>query len=344
VTKSDGLPMDSSDPGRAGEVIQSGDIGIGSRDGVSVIVPCYRSGATLPRLIDRVVKVMNAINKPFEVVLVEDGSGDATWRVIESAVVADARVRGIRLSRNYGQHNALLCGIRAAQYSSCVTLDDDLQNPPEEIPRLLGALDAGTDVVYGTPRQGQHGVFRNAASALTKWTLRHSMNTPVAVKISAFRVFKTRVRESFRDFNGALVSIDVLLSWGTPRFGSIVVQHDQRDAGISGYSLGKLLVHAMNMVTGFSTVPLRVASVLGLLFAILGFLSLGYVLVRYAVSGVAVPGFAFLASALSVFSGVQLLVMGIMGEYIGRVFMHVCGKPVYTIAETAHRRAPSGGV
>lgn len=301
--------------------------------GVSVVVPCYRSALTLRELVDRLCAVLSRTGTPFEIILVDDGSGDSTWSTVQELARGVSVVRGIALVRNYGQHNALLAGIRAAGFSTCVTLDDDLQNPPEEIPRLLQALECGWDVVYGTPAQGQHGALRNCASWITKQALRVSMNTPIATKISAFRAFRTRLRESFDTYHGAWVSIDVLLAWGTQRFGSISVSQSARQVGESGYSVWKLFVHATNMVTGFSVVPLRLATLIGLIFGCLGMVSLAYVLVRYALVGGAVPGFAFLACALSIFSGVQLMVIGVMGEYLGRVFVHVSGRPSYTVAE-----------
>jgi undecaprenyl-phosphate 4-deoxy-4-formamido-L-arabinose transferase len=223
-----------------------------------------------------------------------------------------------------------------------VTIDDDLQNPPEEIPTLLGLIPEHADVVYGTPQRGQHGFLRNSASWITKQALKRSMNTPVASKISAFRAFSTDLRQSFASYWGASVSLDVLLSWGTMRFASVVVRHDARAAGQSGYSLWKLVTHALNMVTGFSTIPLRAATLLGFVFAAGGGASLLFVLIRFIIDGGVVPGFAFLACALSVFSGVQLIVLGVVGEYLGRVFMYVSGSPCYSIADVAGRgRSPS---
>jgi glycosyltransferase involved in cell wall biosynthesis len=136
-------------------------------------------------------------------------------------------------------------------------LDDDLQNPPEEIPRLLAKLNEGNDVVYGTPQQEQHGLWRDLASRITKIALQKSMGVDTARNVSAFRVFRTQVREAFFDYRSSFVSIDVLLTWGTTRFAAVKVQHAERTVGQSNYTFGKLVTHALNMMTGFSTWPLQ---------------------------------------------------------------------------------------
>jgi len=239
-------------------------------------------------------------------------------------------VRGIQLARNYGQHNALLCGIRSAGGELIVTIDDDLQNPPEEIPKLLTVLAEGADVVYGTPAAETHSFFRNQASRITKLALQSAMGAESASKVSAFRVFRTRLRDAFDAYRSPTVNIDVLLTWGTTRFAAVSVRQDERTVGDSGYTFGKLVNHAVNMMTGFSTLPLQVASILGLLFGSLGIVVLAYVLWNYLKHGSAVPGFAFLASIIAIFSGVQLFTLGIFGEYLARMHFRSMERPPYT--------------
>jgi len=243
----------------------------------------------------------------------------------------DSRVHGIQLARNYGQHNALLCGIRAASGEIVVTLDDDLQNPPEEIPALLTKLSEGYDVVYGKPRWEQHGFLRDAASRITKLALQNAMGADTASQVSAFRAFRTRLRQAFGAYRSPTVNIDVLLTWGTTRFGSAVVRHDERTIGESGYTLRKLINHAMNMMTGFSTLPLQMASVMGFVFALFGFGLLLYLLGRYLIFGSIVPGFTFLASIIVIFSGVQLFALGIFGEYLARMHFRSMERPPYSV-------------
>ena len=308
---------------------------------ISVVIPVYRSQAMLPALHQRLVAALEAIGDPFEIILVEDCGGDDSWSVIESLSRADPRVVGLRLARNYGQHNALLCGIRAARGELIVTIDDDLQNPPEEIHRLLVKLDEGCDVVYGYPQAETHGFLRDQASRITKLALKSAMGVESASKVSAFRVFRTRLREAFAAYRSPSVNIDVLLTWGTTRFGSVQVRQDERALGDSGYTLRKLINHAINMMTGFSVLPLQIASVLGIAFGSVGFLVLLYVLLRYLIHGSAVPGFSFLASIIAIFSGVQLFALGIFGEYLARMHFRSMERPPYALMSSTRDRAES---
>jgi undecaprenyl-phosphate 4-deoxy-4-formamido-L-arabinose transferase len=300
---------------------------------ISVVVPVYRSRETLRELHRRLVAVL-ASHAAFEIILVDDGSGDECWTLIEEFARADPRVRGLRLSRNYGQHNALLCGIRAARYELIVTIDDDLQNPPEEIPKLLGKLGEGYDVVYGAPDRPQHGLLRAAAASITKIVLAGAIGSSTARHVSAFRAFRTSVRDAFRDYAAPFVSVDALLTWGTTRFSHLPVAHHARMAGASTYTLRKLVTHALTMVTGFTTLPLQLASVLGFAFALFGLAVLAYVLAVYLVHGGSVPGFPFLASVIAIFAGVQLFALGIIGEYLARMHQRSMSRPPYLVRET----------
>ncbi|BDT74687.1 hypothetical protein PKF022_03520 [Polynucleobacter sp. KF022] len=227
-----------------------------------------------------------------------------------------------------------MAGIRAARGNLIVTVDDDLQHPPEEIPRLLTELQKGFDVVYGFPQREQHGFFRNIASQITKIALQKSMGAQTARHVSAFRVFKTELRDAFKDFTGPSVNIDVLLTWGAAKFSAIPVKHDERKYGASNYTTRKLIQHAINMVTGFSTIPLKIAGILGFLFSIFGILVLAYVLSQYLLHGSIVPGFAFIASIVAIFSGAQLFALGIMGEYLARIYQRTMERPAYVIRES----------
>lgn len=301
--------------------------------GVSVVVPVYNSQDSLDLLIERLSPVLASLTDAYEVIMVNDGSRDESWSQIEHLAATHSFVRGINLMRNYGQHNALLCGIRQARYDTLVTIDDDLQHPPEEIPSLRNRLGEGYDVVYGTPRQEQHGFWRDMASQVTKLALQSAMGAETARKVSAFRVFRTHLRDAFAAYRSPFVSIDILLTWGTTRFASLPVRHDPRPIGASNYTFRKLTTHALNMMTGFSTVPLQLASIVGFGFTLFGILLLVYVLGRFFIQGGAVPGFPFLASTIAIFSGVQLFMLGIIGEYLARMHFRLMDRPAYTIRE-----------
>jgi len=307
---------------------------------ISIVVPVYNGRQSLERLVDGLEEVLSQCTDDFEIILVNDGSKDNSWQIIEKLVEGRKTVRGFNLMRNYGQHNALLAGIRLARCPIIVTVDDDLQHPPQEIPKLLEKLDEGFDVVYGTPQTAQHGLWRNLASQITKMALSSVINVKIARKVSAFRAFRTSLRDAFADYRGAHPSIDVLLSWGTNRFSSVSVRHQSREKGRSNYTFAKLVTHAINMITGFSTLPLRVASILGFTFTIFGLFVLLFVLIRYLIWGSPVAGFPFLASTIAIFSGVQLFAIGTIGEYLARMYIRLMDRPSYVIRERKEPGSP----
>ncbi len=305
---------------------------------ISVVVPVYNSEGSLPALVARAGQTLSS--RPHEFVLVNDGSADRSWDVIRDLSRSNSAVRGIDLMRNYGQHNAVLAGIRAARGTTIVTIDDDLQHPPEEIPKLLEALDRGFDVVYGTPSKLPHSAFRNAASWLTKLVLQKAMGAETARRVSAFRAFRTPLRRAFEQYQSPFVSIDVLLTWGTRKFSSVDVEHRPREIGRSNYTFRALVTHALTVATGFSTLPLRFASILGFSFTLLGLLVLTYVVARYFILGGSVPGFPFLASIIAIFSGAQFFALGIMGEYLARIHARMMERPTYAIGDAVGGGAP----
>lgn len=300
---------------------------------LSIVVPVFRAAGSLPELHQRLVAALARRTEGFEIIFVEDCGGDDSWDVIQALSRSDLRVRGIRFNRNYGQHSALLAGIRAAHGDRIVTMDDDLQHPPEELPKLLSKLDEGFDVVYGPPRKERHGLLRDLASQITKMALQGAMGVEVARQISALRVFRANLREAFADYRSPSVNIDVLLTWATTKFAAVPVSHEPRKYGQSGYTVRDLLRHAINMMTGFSTLPLRLASVLGFIFGMFGLAILAYVVGRYFMDGSTVPGFPFLASIIAIFSGVQLFALGIIGEYLARMHFRTMERPTYTVRE-----------
>jgi undecaprenyl-phosphate 4-deoxy-4-formamido-L-arabinose transferase len=304
---------------------------------ISVVIPAYNSAQTLPLVIERTRAVMRELGSDCEFIVADDASRDETWTVLERLSRAHGDVRAFRFRRNFGQHNALLAGIRAARGETIVTLDDDLQHPPEEIPSMLAELERGADVVYGFPQSLPHSFARNFLSAMTKIVLQKAMGADAARHHSGFRLFRTSLRDAFANYDGAYVNIDVMLTWATMRFSWVAVQHNPRAVGKSNYTIAKLFTHALTLITGFSTLPLRVASIAGLAFTLLGTVLLAFVVGRYFIGGVSVPGFAFIASAITMFSGVQLFALGVMGEYLARIHMRTLGRPAYVIGDVTER-------
>ena len=300
---------------------------------VSVVVPTYGNAQGLESLARAISEILQRENRTFEILFVNDGSPDDTWDAIQRINSSNPEVRGINLMRNYGQHNALLAGIFNARHEVIVTMDDDFQTPPMEIPKLLGKINEGYDLVYGARHKEQHSWARNLASCVTKWLVQHAMNAPLARSITSFRAFR---RDLMRDFprNGPpSVFIDALLDWTAQRVTSVSVEHHVRGTGKSTYSWSKLVTHGVNLVTGLSVVPLQLAVWLGFLITCFGVCLFVFVMVSYFLHGSQVPGFTFLAVVILLFSGAQLCVLGIIGEYLSRVYLRLLGKPAFVIKE-----------
>jgi undecaprenyl-phosphate 4-deoxy-4-formamido-L-arabinose transferase len=304
---------------------------IDQRSGISVVVPAYRSPGTLEQLCDEVEAHVAPLVETIEIIFVDDGSGDGTWTEIQRLAAERSHVQGITLLRNYGQHNALLAGLRAASLPLVLTIDDDLQNPPRVVGKLLDQLTDEIDLVYGRPTQERQGALRNVASRMTKRLMSSALGPEVYPRSSAFRLFRRELVGAADSVRDPYISVDVLLSWATNRITDVTVEFDQRPSGTSGYTLRRLVRHAINMITGYSTRPLRWMSAFGLLCAAFGFGMLMWVLARFLLGDIEVAGFTFLAAAITLFSGVQLLSLGVLGEYIGRMHFRSMGKPPYAI-------------
>ncbi|MET8157042.1 glycosyltransferase family 2 protein [Sphaerisporangium sp. NPDC005289] len=309
---------------------------------VSVVIPCYRSARVLPTLVARLLPVLREVSVRHEVILVVDGSPDDTWRTAADLAARFDVVRAIHLSRNYGQHNALVAGIREAAFDVVVTMDDDLQHLPEQIPQLLAALEGDRlDLVYGVPHKEEHGLLRSLASRSVKAAMALALGVRTARAISAFRAFRTPLREGFHDLSGPHASLDVAFSWATTRVGSVKVHMNERGHGRSAYTPRLLVRHAMNMLLGYSTTPLRVASYLGFLVGVIGLLLGGSVLWSFIAGDTTVAGFTTIASMVALFSAAQLMSIGVLGEYVGRIHGSGMGRPTYVIRERAGAHIPS---
>jgi undecaprenyl-phosphate 4-deoxy-4-formamido-L-arabinose transferase len=282
----------------------------------SVVVPVYRGEATISALVENLALELPKIAESYEATLVNDCSPDSSWEKIQELARRFPWVVGINLMRNYGQHNATLCGVRAARYEITVTMDDDLQHPPKEISVLVAELEKGFDVVYGAPRTLPNGFWRNQVTKYTKWLLAQVMGIPSVQNISSFRAFRT---------------LDVLLSWGTSRFTSVTVDIDRSDRE-SNYNFASLIRQAILILTGYSTTPLRLASWLGFVMTLFGVGVFVYVLTIYFTQG-SLPGFPFLASLVALLNGTELLAIGIFGEYLARVFERSVDRPTYVVRE-----------
>ena len=308
---------------------------------ISVVIPVYNSESTLAELVHRLDDVLRGCSETFEIILVNDGSHDRSWDLIVELAVVYPCVGGLNMMRNYGQHNALLAGIQQAQYEIIVTIDDDLQHPPEELPKLLAKMNEGYDVVYGKPAYRHHSLWRNLSSKVFKTISGVVLGAEMASHSSAFRTFRAILRRGFENFTDAHLSVDVLLSWSANKVTHVLVDHQVRRVGESSYTLPKLMTLALSMLTGYSILPLRVASAIGLGTSLFGLSLFFYVVIRRVLQTNYVPGFAFLAAEIALFAGLQFFAIGIIGEYLARLHFRTMGKPAYVIRDAIRRNPVS---
>ncbi|HEY2670091.1 MAG TPA: glycosyltransferase family 2 protein [Rugosimonospora sp.] len=299
---------------------------------ISVVIPCYRSALTLPPLIERLNEVLPTLTPDYEVILVVD-SPDETWGVASGLAVKYEHVQAIRMARNYGQHSALIAGIRATRHELIITMDDDLQHLPEELPKLVAALTDDLDLVYATAAEEEHAIMRSFAARATKAVMSSGMGIQNARLLSPFRIFRSFLRAAFDQVEGPHASVDVALSWATSRVGGLTVRMDERTVGKSAYTFRSLVRHTINMVMGYSTKPLRLVTYLGFLIGVCGLLLSVRLLWLYFVGNTTVAGFTTIATMVAIFSSAQMIAIGVLGEYIGRVHARGMGRPTYVVRE-----------
>lgn len=294
---------------------------------LSLVIPLYRSGSSVTHLVQR----LEGLRAPcsWEVIFVDDGSPDDTVSRLQQCLHG-SHLRGlmIRHGRNFGEHQAVLTGYRHAGGAYILNLDDDLQNPPEEGLRLWQkAISEDLDVVYGDYRQKRHAGWRNWGSAFANGTAHWLLDLPERFYLSSFRCVSSDVAHQAATYRGPYPYIDGLLSQYTRAIGNLKVEHDVRMIGESGYNLRRLIRLWLNIFTSFSVMPLRLASLLGVLMGLTGVATILTLAVQSFVYGIKVEGWLSLISTILVFGGIQCLLIGVLGEYLGRIFLTVSGKP-----------------
>ncbi|CAN5744459.1 glycosyltransferase family 2 protein [soil metagenome] len=293
---------------------------------LSIVVSLYNSAATLERLIDELCAL--PIEGGCEIVLVNDGSRDATeQRALELIQDRACSITFLSLSRNFGEHNAVLAGMRATTGEFVVTMDDDLQNPPSEVPKLLAVAQAERrDVVFSVYQEKKHAAWRNWGSALTNKFADWSIDKPKGLYLSSFRCLSRFVVDEISKSSNPYPYIDGLIFQVTQNVGTVRVRHEERAGGESGYTFRALLRLWMSMLINASVMPLRIATLAGIAVSALGFFSVIGVLLNHLIHDEPL-GWGSLMAALLIFSGTQLLLLGIVGEYIGRIYLRVSEKP-----------------
>lgn len=297
---------------------------------VSIVVPVYGGSTALAELCRRIGATMQAAGLSHEVILVDDRGQAEAWGRICEVANHDTHVIGLRLGRNFGQHAATVCGIARARGEWIVTMDDDLEHPPEAIPALLAAGDVNHPLVYGMFQQRTHAAYRNWSSELMRRMLKRAF-PDLNEDYCSFRAIHAPLAKQLDRFGLNRPYIDGMLSWLTASAATVSVPHEQRLHGKSTYTLRKLMSHAVNIFITFSTLPLRIATYSGATLAGVSFLYLLYVIYGRLSGSITNPGYASLMSAVLFACGIQLLILGVVGEYIGRLMGATFRRPVYVV-------------
>ncbi len=301
---------------------------------VSFVIPCYRSEHTLEHVVAEIREKMSTLAKySYEIILVNDCSPDGTFSVIRRLCQEDARIRGISFAKNFGQHSALMAGLRQAAGDYVVCLDDDGQTPADEADKLLEKLEEGFDAVYARYEHKRHSVFRNLGSRVNELMARIMLDKPKALYVSSYFAVRRFVAEDMIRYENSYPYVIGLVLRATRNIANVVVQHREREEGRSGYTFKKLLGLWFNGFTAFSVKPLRIATTVGVFSASVGFLYGIYTIIKRLINPDVPMGFSALMAALVFFGGMIMILLGLIGEYIGRIYISMNNSPQYVIRE-----------
>ena len=301
---------------------------------ISFVIPCYRSEKTLEHVIAEITATMERLSQyDYEVILVNDCSPDNTLAVIRRICAADRRIKGISFSRNFGQHAALMAGLRASQGDYVVCLDDDGQTPADEVDKLLNKLEEGYDAVYASYEHKQHSGFRNFGSKINELMTRIMLEKPADLFISSYFAVRRFIVEDMIRYENSYPYVIGLVLRATKNITNVPVNHREREVGNSGYTLKKLLNLWFNGFTAFSVKPLRIATMLGTGCAAIGFLYGVYTILKKLVNPSVPLGFSSLMAAVVFFGGMIMVILGLVGEYVGRIYISLNNSPQYVIRE-----------
>lgn len=301
---------------------------------LSLVAPAFDEAPILPAFIERVVAVLETTGLSWELVLVDDGSQDATWQVILGASERDPRIHGVRLARNFGHQLALTAGLAAADGDAVVTLDADLQHPPEVIPTLIATARQGYDVVYAVRSDADSaGVVKRGTAKAFYWTLNRLTSLELPEGAADFRYMSRRVVNVLLAMPERHRFLRGMTRWAGFQQTFVPYQRAGREAGASKYGMGKMMLLAWDAVTAFSAIPLRLASLLGVAVSMLGWAYLIYAICIHVFTNTTIPGWTSVTAAVLVLGGVQLICLGIFGQYLGRMYEDVKGRPLFLVEE-----------
>lgn len=303
---------------------------------VSILIPVYKNDGGLDELVKRIGESManSAYANCFELVLVDDCSPDNSWEVIQRLAKTHTFVQGATLSRNFGQHNAIMAGLNLVSGQYVVLMDDDLQHPPEAIPSMLDKLAAGADVCYTNYANRQHATWKIAGSKFNDLMASWLLSKPKGLYLSSFKALKRGVVDQIRNHEGPFAYLDGLILDITRRIATVEIQHGTRAFGEGNYSFKKSISLWLRMVTGTSIVPLRMVTLMGALIALLGFFGAVFIVISNFLYPAESKGWASIIVTILLVSGFQTLFIGVLGEYLGRIHLRLNNKPQYLFRYT----------
>jgi undecaprenyl-phosphate 4-deoxy-4-formamido-L-arabinose transferase len=303
---------------------------------ISFVIPCYRSENTLEAVIREIEDTMKTMDFDHEIMLINDGSPDNTWGKIKEIAASspDGSVLGINFAKNFGQHAALMAGLNASTGDYVVCLDDDGQTPANEVGKLIDALESGYDVAYARYSHKKHNLFRNFGTAMNEWMASAMLGKPKDLYVSSYFAARRFVVDEMVKYESSYPYVIGLVLRTTRNICNVDVKHRAREVGRSGYTFGKLMALWINGFTAFSIKPLRIATVAGVIFAAIGFIYGVFTVIKKFVYPVAPMGYAALMSAVVFMGGMIMMMLGMIGEYLGRLYISQNKNPQYVIRET----------
>lgn len=306
---------------------------------VSFVIPCYNSSRTIGKVVEEISVTMEGLKQyDYEIILVNDSSPDDTFEVIRGICAGNEKVCGVNLARNFGQHAALMAGFHHVRGDIVVCLDDDGQTPAEEVGKLLAKMEEGYDVVYARYKHKKHSSFRNFGSKVNEMMARVMLGKPKDLYLSSYFAAKRFIVDEMIRYTNPYPYVIGLVLRTTKKIANADVNHREREIGTSGYTIGKLFALWFNGFTAFSIIPLRIATAIGALAAVAGFIYGTYTVIRKLVDPNVIIGFSSIMAAIMFTGGMLMLMLGIIGEYIGRVYISLNNSPQYVIRECIDER------
>ena len=301
---------------------------------VSFVIPCYRSASTIGSVVKEIQDTMTKLEQySYEIILVNDCSPDDTFEVITKLCQENTNICGVNLAKNFGQHGALMAGFHQVTGDILVCLDDDGQTPADEVGKLLAEIENGQDVVYASYDHKKHSLFRNFGSWMNEKMTEFLLGKPKELFVSSYFAARRFIVDEMLKYENAYPYVIGLVLRTTKRICNVPVHHREREIGASGYTLGKLLALWFNGFTAFSTKPLRIATMSGAVFACAGFLYAVYTIIKKFVNPAVPMGFSSLMSAILIMGGMIMIMLGFIGEYIGRMYICMNNAPQFVVRD-----------